>query len=141
MAKQLIMTKRDGQVTWDGDLDYLISMLRNGQYVVTVKRLATKRSIAQNDLLWMWMTCIQSETGTPKEDVYAYYCKRFLQKTVCVGNRMERVYRTSSQLDTVEMTTFLNQIQVDAAQEMGISLPLPEDRFFECFYQQYGDKF
>lgn len=53
MAKQLIMTKRDGQVTWDGDLDYLISMLRNGQYVVTVKRLATKRSIAQNDLLWM----------------------------------------------------------------------------------------
>ena len=40
-----------------------------------------------------------------------------------------------------EMTdTFLNQIQVDAAQEMGISLPLPEDRFFECFYQQYNDK-
>ena len=140
MARQIILSKRDGQVRWEGDLDYLLSTLRNGQYVVTVKRLAEKRTIAQNDLMWMWLTCIQNETGTPKDDVYMYYCKRFLQKTVTIGNRMERVYRTSSQLSTLEMTTFLNQIQVDAAEELGITLPLPEDRFFECFYQQYADR-
>jgi hypothetical protein len=36
------------------------------------------------------------------------------------------------------MTNFLNQIQADAASELGITLPLPEDRFFECFYQQFN---
>jgi hypothetical protein len=59
-------------------------------------------------------------------------------KTITVGGRMERIYTTSSKLTVVEMTNFLNQIQADAASELGITLPLPEDRFFECFYQQYN---
>ena len=37
-----------------------------------------------------------------------------------------------------EMTEFLNKIQADAATELGITLPLPEDRFFEQFYQQFN---
>lgn len=138
MAKTVIMTKNDGRLTFDVELPYVFSLLANGKYTITIKRANEKRSIPQNDLMWMWLTCIERETGTPKEDVYMYYCKKFLMKTIQVGNRMERIYNTSSKLNMEQMTEFLNKIQVDAATELGITLPKPEDRFFEQFYAQFN---
>ena len=137
MAKQVTMTKRDGRLTFDQELAYVFSTLQNGTYHITIKKVSEKRSIAQNDLLWMWMSCIENETGTPKDEVYMYYCKRFLMKTTTIGQRSERIYLTSSKLNTEQMTTFLNQIQADALQELGITLPTPQDRFFEAFYADY----
>ena len=86
----------------------------------------------------MWLACIERETGTPKDDVYMYYCKKFLMKTISIGSRQERIYNTSSKLSSEEMTEFLNKIQADAAAELGITLPQPEDRFFEQFYAEYN---
>lgn len=138
MAKTVLMTKNDGRLTFDVELPYVFSLLANGKYTITIKRANEKRSIPQNDLMWMWFTCIERETGTPKEDVYMYYCKKFLMKTIQVGNKMERIYNTSSKLNQEQMTEFLNKIQVDAATELGITLPKPEDRFFEQFYAQFN---
>ena len=59
-------------------------------------------------------------------------------KTIQVGDRLERIYNTSSKLNTEQMTEFLNKIQADAAQELGITLPLPTDRFFEQFNAQFN---
>jgi hypothetical protein len=138
MAKTVLMTKNDGRLTFDVELTYVFSLLANGKYTITIKRANEKRSIPQNDLMWMWLTCIERETGTPKDDVYMYYCKKFLMKTIQVGNKMERIYNTSSKLNMEQMTEFLNKIQVDAATELGITLPKPEDRFFEQFYAQFN---
>ena len=33
-------------------------------------------------------------------------------------------------LNTVQMTDFLNKVKADAATELGITLPLPEDRYY-----------
>lgn len=138
MAKQIILQKKDGRLAFDLNPAYVFDTLANGTYTITIKRANEKRSIAQNDLMWMWLSCIERETGTPKDDIYMYYCKKFLMKTIQVGEKMERIYNTSSKLNTLQMTDFLNKIQADAAQELGIRLPLPEDRFFECFYAQYN---
>ena len=132
------MTKNEGRLTFDVELPYVFSLLANGKYTITIKRANEKRSIPQNDLMWMWLTCIERETGTPKDDVYMYYCKKFLMKTIQVGNKMERIYNTSSKLNMEQMTEFLNKIQVDALTELGITLPKPEDRFFENFYSQFN---
>ena len=137
MAKTVILTKKDGRVLLDQELPYIFSTLSNGKYQITIKKVSEKRSIAQNDLLWMWMACIENETGTPKDEVYMYYCKKFLMRTMSIGQKMERIYLTSSNLNTEQMTTFLNQIQADALQELGITLPTPQDRFFEAFYADY----
>lgn len=137
MAKTVILTKKDGRVMLDQELPYIFSTLSNGKYQITIKKVSEKRSIAQNDLLWMWMACIENETGTPKDEVYMYYCKKFLMRTMTIGQKMERIYLTSSKLNTEQMTTFLNQIQADALQELGITLPTPQDRFFEAFYADY----
>lgn len=138
MAKTVLMTKNDGRLTFDVELPYVFSLLANGKYTITIKRANEKRSIPQNDLMWMWLTCIERETGTPKEDVYMYYCKKFLMKTIQIGDKLEHIYNTSSKLNQEQMTEFLNKIQVDAATELGITLPKPEDRFFEQFYAQFN---
>ena len=132
------MTKKDGRLTCDHELPYVFSTLTNGTYTITVKRQSEKRSIAQNDLMWMWFQCISNETGTPKDEIYMYYCKKFLMRTMTIGERVERIYMTSSKLNSEQMTAFLNQIQADAASELGITLPTPQDRYFEQFYQQYN---
>ena len=137
MAKTVIMRKQDGRVTFDQELAYLFSTLANGTYSITVKKVQEKRSIAQNDLMWMWLTCIQNETGTNKDEIYMYYCKKFLMKTVSVGQKMERIYMTTSKLNTEQMSDFLNKLQADAQTELGITLPTPQDRFWEAFYQEY----
>lgn len=134
--KQVTIRKEDGQVRVDTNLDYLFSTLRNGVYTLTVKRASEKRTIAQNDLMWMWLACIENETGTAKEDVYNHYCKRFLSKPDPMGEGF--INDTSSRLNTKQMTDFMKKIQADAASEFGITLPVPEDRYFEDFYLQYN---
>lgn len=133
------MEKRDGKVSLDTDLEFLFSTLRNGRYIISVKRASERRTIAQNDLMWSWFSCIEEETGTAKNDVYMYYCKKFLCKVVSVGERMEKICQTSSMLNTAQMADFLKKIQADAAAELGIMLPIPEDRYFEDFYNKYKD--
>lgn len=133
-----MLTKKNGMLAFDVEPAAVFATLSNGAYTITIKKANEKRSIAQNDLMWMWLACIERETGTNKDDIYMYYCKKFLMKTITVGDRMERIYSTSSKLNQLQMTDFLNKIQADALQELGIQLPLPEDRFFECFYQQYN---
>lgn len=138
MAKTVTMIKREGRVVFDQELAPIFDLLSNGTYTITIKRASEKRSIPQNDLMWMWLECIERETGTQKDDVYMYYCKKFLMKTIQVGDRMERIYTTSSKLNKEQMTEFLNRIKDDALVELGIRLPEPNDRFFEQFYAQYN---
>jgi len=136
--KVVRVEKKDGRVSLDTDLDYLFSTLRNGSYLLILKRVSEKRTISQNDLMWMWFRCIENDTGTDKNDIYMYYCKKFLCKVIRLGEKVEKVYETSSMLNTAQMADFMNKIQADAASEFGITLPIPEDRYFEAFYQQYN---
>lgn len=138
MAKQIILNKVNGRLMFDVEPASVFALLTNGQYVLTIKRANTKRTIAQNDLMWMWLECIARETGTSKDDIYMYYCKKFLCKVITIGEKQEKIYNTSSKLNTEQMTDFLNKIQADAAAELGIRLPQPTDRYFEMFYQQFN---
>ena len=136
--KVVRVEKKDGRVSLDTDLDYLFSTLRNGIYNLTLKRVNEKRTVNQNDLMWMWFRCIENDTGTDKNDIYMYYCKKFLCKVIRVGEKVEKVYETSSMLNTAQMSEFMTKIQADATSEFGITLPIPEDKYFEAFYQQYN---
>lgn len=134
--KIVTLIKKDGKVRIDTDLDYLFSLLRNGVYTLTIKKTKDKRTIAQNDLLWLWLTCVENETGTTKEDVYNHYCKKFLSKPDPMGDGF--INETSSKLNTKEMADFMTKVHADISSEFGITLPLPEDKYFEVFYQQYN---
>ena len=139
MAQTIILRKTDGRLTFDREPAYVFSLLSNGTYTITVKRTTGRRTVSQNNLMWMWFACIERETGTPKQDVHDYYCKRFLRRSVNIGNKTETVVGDTSRLTTEQMTEFLSRIQADASTEMGITLPQPEDMYFEAFYQQFND--
>lgn len=115
----------------------MFSLLRNGRYVVTITKEKEPRSIDQNSLMWLWFTCIEQETGTPRQDVHDYYCRKFLRKYITWNGRQEIVAEGTSRQSKERMTEFLDKVQADAATEFGIRLPLPEDKMFEVFYQTY----
>ena len=131
------MTKDGTQVSYDKEPASVIAMLRNGRYTVTFARQREPRSIEQNALMWLWFTCIENETGTPRQDVHDYYCRKFLRKNINWNGRNEVVVEGTSKQTKERMTVFLNQVQADAATEFGITLPNPDDRYFEDFYNTY----
>lgn len=135
--KTLTITKEQGTVRFDRDLDSVLSALRNGRYVMTIAREKEPRSISQNALMWLWFNCIATETGTPVQDVHDYYCARFLKMPVLFNGHSALVVKGTSKLDKVRMGKFLDDVQADASTELGITLPLPSDRGFETFFQTY----
>lgn len=138
MAHTIILKKQDGRLTFDKEPSYVLSLLANGSYTIEIKKVSEKRTVSQNALMWMWFSCIERETGTSAQDVHDYYCKKFLCRVITIGERMEKVVGETKRMNTQQMTEFLNKIQADAATELGITLPKPEDRFFNEFYAQFN---
>lgn len=136
--KTIRLTKSGGEVTFDKEPSAVFSTIRNGKYTLTIKRDSEKRSIDQNSLMWMWFEHISRETGTPKNDVKIYYCAKFLTKRVGLNDNYLNGVEETKNLSKEQMSEFLDNIHADAATELGIRLPLPEDRYFEQFYQTYN---
>lgn len=121
-------------------LDTMLSTLRNGDYVLTITQRKEHRTLSQNALLWLWLRCIEEETGNETDVLYNFFCAQFLRYVVVVDGVSVVGNKTSSQLTTDEFTVFLDKIQRYAAEELGgITLPSPEDRSFEMFYQTYKE--
>lgn len=83
---------------------------------------------------------MEEATGTPKEDIHDYYKAKFLSREVVVGNKWYRVAGSTTDLNTLQMTNFLNKVQADAATEFGINLPLPADRHYQSFVDEYRNR-
>lgn len=136
-AHTLTLTKDGEAVTYDRDPAAILSSLRNGRYIVTIARERQRRTLDQNALMWLWFDCIATETGTPRQDVHDYYCAKYLRRQIQWNGTGRTVVEGTRNLDKERFTQFLNEVQADAATEFGIRLPLPEDRYFEEFYQTY----
>jgi len=110
---------------------------KNG-YVIEEKYIVKKRTTDQNSLYWLWITCISNETGNNVNDIHEILCEMFLptQEKIVLGvSRMERT--STKTLDTVKFKVYLDAIQVYSQTELGITLPNPEDLYFEQFKEYY----
>lgn len=137
MSEEAILIKSDGVIKMEKTFDYMCSKLRNGRYKVVISRYNEKRSLDQNALMWMWFNCIEKETGTTKIDVHDYYCRMFLSRVVCINGVEREVAGGTSQLNTKQLSYFMDQVKADASTELGINLPLPEDRYYSQFINEY----
>lgn len=111
----------------------------NGEYTIRFERAKKPRSIDQNRLMWLWFTCIAKSwseatglTFSPQV-VHDTYCTLFLP----INTPRGQIAGHTSSLTTEQMTAFLNNVQADAASEYGITLPNPEDLYFEMWAEQY----
>lgn len=131
------LTKKGGEVSMDKSFDYLCSLLRNGVYTLTIARRSRQRSLPQNALMWMWLQCIEEATGTPKADIHDYYKSKFLSRVIVLDGKEWSVVGSTKELTSSQMTEYLTRIQADAATELGIDLPMPQDRHFNEFVSEY----
>ena len=127
MAQEAILIKEKGVVTLNKSFDFMCSQLRNGRYRLIIERYTEPRTLSQNALMWLWFTCIEQETGTDKQDVHDYYCNLYLRRTTIIKGKETVIAGSTSKLNTLQMTDFLNKVKADAATELGITLPLPEE--------------
>ena len=144
MAGTISIIKQGGEIRGrEGVLSRLEAMfgtIRNGAYTLTLSRQERRRTLAENRLLWLWFSCLEKETGTPKEDFHDYYCSRFLRRQVVFNGEERTVTGGTSKLNTVQFSDFLNRIQADVASEFGIRLPNPDDLYwseFEACYRHF----
>lgn len=107
-------------------------------FVIEWKRFKKIRSNDQNALYWMWLTCLEQETGQEKNSLHDYFREKYLQVTYeQVFDSERKILQSTTKLDTVAMKNYLDKIQVFAATELAVTLPDPEDRYFEEFLSQY----
>jgi hypothetical protein len=134
------LTKTDGKVSMDKSFDFMCSLLRNGKYTVKIERKKESRSIPQNSLMWMWFKCMEEATGQPKEDFHAYYKRKFLMRQVNIKGHWVDVVGETKTLSSSQFSEFLEKIKADAAIDFGIMLPLPEDRMYRDFVDEYKNR-
>ena len=98
------------------------------------------RSISQNRLYRLWLTCISFETGNDPDDLHDYFKRKFLEpEIICIFGVEEKKY-TTTKLNTTQFKYYLDRIQAFAATDLQITLPEPESQNWDEFYKYYCDK-
>lgn len=119
-------------------LSYLEKLPTDKPYFAEIKQIRHRRTIDQNSLYWLWLKCLQDETGEDKDRLHEYFKARYLGiSTVEVFGVDVQMSASTTKLDTKEMTHYLDRIQQFALTDLGIALPNPSDLYWEQFYQKY----
>lgn len=122
-------------------IDYLNRLNPQKRYEINIALKREVRSIPQNRLYWLYVTCIADETGNSKEDIHNHLKQTFLKvEDVIIGNASIAKTISTTKLNTSMMANYINQIVVWASSECGIILPDPADYVWEQFYEKYKDR-
>lgn len=119
-------------------LTYIQKLNEKKRYEVLISLKKEKRTIPQNRLYWLYLSCISDETGMDKDDLHVHFKRKFLQKEeIVIGNEVVMSTYSTTELTTKQFTDYINQIVAFASSELGIVLPDPADLYWEQFYEQY----
>ena len=109
-------------------------------FEVIIRPYKKNRSVAQNSLMWKWLTEIRNKLSEEHglmcdpEGLKEEFQDRFLGLVTyrCSDGSLAQRLKGTSELNTAEFTEFLNRIEVYANSELGINLPHPEDLYYEA---------
>jgi hypothetical protein len=120
-------------------VEYVRRLPDGKPYTVEVKVKRERRTVSQNSLYWLWLSCIMEETGEHKDNLHELFKQRFLgvSERMVLGEYRISVPMSTTGLDTKEMGCYLNRVQQFAGAELGIVLPNPEDMIWDEFYSRY----
>jgi len=100
------------------------------------------RSLAQNNLLWMWLTIIAREYAQARDEAHDWFepevwkfqfQEKFLgYKSFKVPEGVRHKLIGTSELNTADFTAFLSDVEHYAGSVLNITLPHPEDVFYEA---------
>ena len=110
-------------------IEYVERLPDGKQYTVEIKLKRKQRSVDQNRLYWMWLKCIMDETGEHKDRLHELFKQRLLgvDEQWALGRYKILIPRSTTALDTAEMTLTIDRFRDWAATEAGIYLPAPDE--------------
>ena len=119
--------------------EYLEKLNLGKKYSVEITLKRETRTLSQNRLYWLYLACIEQETGNDKEALHDYFKRKWLRKntTELRNEQIISVYSTK-ELNTVQFKAYIDRIVLFAAEE-GIILPDPNDLSWSQFYETYKD--
>ena len=119
---------------------YIDKLNPEKRYTVSITLKREIRTVPQNRLYWLYVTCISDETGSSKDDIHSYFKQTFLKvDELVIGNTNIPQTVSTTKLNTKMMADLINQIIVWASSELGIILPDPADYLWDQFYEKYKD--
>lgn len=111
----------------------------DGQHEVTIKPYKKNRSLAQNNLLWMWVGIIRDHIRDSageiysNEDVHEALKQRFLEpKVVSLPDGPVYIKTPSRTLTVGQFAEYLEHVEAYAADCLNLQLPRPEDLYMEA---------
>lgn len=140
------INKTDGKLS-DEDIKKFLSgfsFLQNGKYFVRIEKSRGKRTLQQNNLFWLYVGCLADQCGWSKDSMKMYLCSRFCKKKYNYPNKetgelMEtEAVCSTTELNTKEFATMIENIRMFAQDKLGVILPSPEDEIFEFFEKTYN---
>ena len=145
------MAKLKLQITNNKDLAEAITKItlvdrKEKPWTLTYQSKKKRRSLNQNALYWMWIACICDEmkydkdNKLEKQNVHDGLRELFLpyEDKVLLGRKC-RIYKSTTKLNTMEFTNYLNSIKIHMITEYAIDLPLPGDRLYDELIDKYED--
>ena len=133
--KGKLITEQDRQ----GLIEFINKLDLSRIFYWEIKKHIKRRSISQNSLYWLWLTCIQDETGNERNDLHEYFKGTYLLPKVIEAFGENFQIHSTKGLTTAQFKEYLDMIQASMAQE-GIVLPDPNDLIWDSFYEQYKDR-
>ena len=122
-------------------IDKVKEMLEK-QYIVTLSRKLPNRTLKQNNYLHLLISYFASEYGISideaKNDVFKRECNPdiFVREKENKKGRLVKYLRSTSELDTGEMTLAINRFRNRSVAYYEIYLPSPEDNEFMLYCEQ-----
>jgi len=109
------------------------------KYKAEVKEVKKKRTLSQNRLYWLYLTCIEQETGNNKDDLHDYFKNKWIKPQIreVFGEPLIK-HPSTTKLNTSLFKQYIDKIIHFANTELNITLPDPSDKNFEYFKNYYS---
>lgn len=123
------------------------SKLLEKKAIVEIKKKQPNRTIKQNSYLHLILSYFACEIGYSLEEVKLDYfkkvCNRDLFERKKVNNKGAEItyMRSSSELDTMEMTTAIERFRNYSAAQAGLYLPSPNENQFLAHIEKEIEKY
>lgn len=119
-----------------------VQKLLDEQATVTLAKKNPQRTLSQNRYMYLLLAYFGSEYGVSVDEAKSDYFKRlcnsdlFVREKVNKHGKAVKYLRSSSELNTAEMTLAIDRFRHWSSMEAGIYLPSPEDREFITHCEQ-----
>lgn len=143
--------------------EYFYNLLDKGAYI-ELREIKLKRKLDQNGLYWLWLNCLETETGTSKEQLHMLFRAKYLKKEQegilnvlneefyftlnhfvddfifipGMGDIIDVISFSTTELDITQFSHYLNRIQEFARVNFNVILLNLKDQNFQEFYREYG---